>query len=219
MDTIKLLLAATCAILLGALAWNVKKTNDQAKNPSATELTKIQRQLDDIKREEQILITEKKLREMGFASAPVEKPQDNKMAEMEAKLAAIEAQNKELETQRQDAEKKAAVSEEEAGMIATLDVESRDKQMRRSRQINQALLMASVKEIVNDPKFGTFVTINILMPENVTADSILSIRRNGVTVGQVKVRVIEGSEGVADIMPSATPFTPQVGDELIVDPF
>ena len=65
MDTIKILLAATIALLIGAFGWNWLEQREQVKNSPASELARIQKQLAEIKREEQNLIAEKQLRDMG----------------------------------------------------------------------------------------------------------------------------------------------------------
>lgn len=70
MDTIKMLLAATTALLLGALAWTWQTQRNLTKDAPVTELARIQKQLEEIKREEAILRTEKQLRDMGVSSTP-----------------------------------------------------------------------------------------------------------------------------------------------------
>jgi hypothetical protein len=56
------------------------------------------------------------------------------------------------------------------------------------------------------------------MPEHIHANTILGIRRGGEIVGQVKVRSIESDGAIADLVPGASSFTPQAGDELIIPP-
>ena len=223
MDTIKLLLAATTALLLGALAWNWQTQRDQAKNAPSAELARIKRQLEDIKREEAILRSEKQLRDMGVAATATgfNAPPTDTQKELEekaAKLREIEERNAALQMELEMKDKEVNVAKAEATLIAQNDLEKSDRELRRARQITQALLMARVMEYVNDPVTGEFVTIQLVMPENVTVDTILAVRRKDGIAGSVKVREILGGEAVADVLAGAGPFTPQAGDELIIAP-
>jgi hypothetical protein len=221
MDTIKILLAATIALLIGAFGWNWLEQREQVKNSPASELARIQKQLAEIKREEQNLIAEKQLRDMGVLNNTPAKPittlNEEDMAEKAAQMAAIEAKNKALEEEllkKQEAD----VKRDEDGLIGARNLEKTDKELRRGRQISEALLMARVTEVVNDPATGSFITIELLMPQNVQVDSILSIRRKDGIVGNVKVREIIGNEAIADVLPGVGPFETLSGDELIIAP-
>ena len=224
MDTIKLLLAATTALLLGALAWTWQTQQSLSKDAPAAELARIKRQLDDLKREEAILLSEKQLREMGASTAPIHTPvnttsQAQRELELKAaQLREIEERNAQLQRELEMKEKEANLAKKEGGLIAQLDLEKRDKELRRARQIRDALLMARVMEFVDDPTTGSFVTIQLLMPEHVTVETVLSIRRKDGIIGNIKVREILGTEAVADVLPGVGPFTPETGDELIVAP-
>lgn len=223
MDTIKLLLATTTALLLGALVWNWQTQRDQAKDAPAAELARIKRQLEDIKREEAILRSEKQLRDMGVAATATgfTSPASNAQKELEekaAKLREIEERNAALQMELEMKEKEVSVAKQEGDLIAQTDLEKNDRELRRARQITQALLMARIMEYHSDPETGDFVTIQLVMPEHVTVDTILSIRRKDGIAGSIKVREIIGGEAVADVLPGAGPFTPQAGDELIVAP-
>ncbi len=221
MDTIKILLAATTALLIGAFGWNWLEQREQVKNSPSTELARIQKQLAEIKREEQNLIAEKQLRDMGvLSSTPANEPSklnEADMAEKAAQMAAIEAKNKALEEEllkKQEAD----VKRDEDGLIGAIKLEKTDKELRRGRQISEALLMARVKEVVNDPATGSFITIELLMPQNVQVDAIMAIRRKDGIVGNVKVREIIGNEAIADVLPGVGPFEAVSGDELIIPP-
>jgi hypothetical protein len=78
--------------------------------------------------------------------------------------------------------------------------------------------MAKVIEYVADPTTGSFVTMQLLMPENVSVDTILSVRRKDGIAGNVKIREIVGGEAIADVLPGIGPFAPEAGDELILAP-
>lgn len=224
MDTIKMLLAATTALLLGALAWTWQTQRNLTKDAPVTELARIQKQLEEIKREEAILRTEKQLRDMGVSSTPaansngIVQTSNQAMEEKAARLLEIEQRNAALQMELELKSKEVNVAKEEAGLIAQNDLEKSDKELRRARQIKEALLMAKVMEFVNDPATGSFVTIQLVMPEHVTVDTVLSVRRKDGIAGNVKVREVVGGEAIADVLPGIGPFAPEPGDELIVAP-
>lgn len=220
-----MLLAATTALLLGAFAWNWQNQKNLIKDAPASELARLKLQLEEIKREENNLLTEKRLRDMGITSAatnsaePVTKgPSPSEIEEQEQKMREIESRNQQLEEEIAMKDKEKALATDEAGLIAQRDLEKSDKELRRARQISEALLMGKISQYVNDPNIGSYVTLQLVMPENVQTDTILAIRRKDGIAGMVKVTRIDGNEAVADIMPGAGPFEPQAGDELIVPP-
>jgi hypothetical protein len=219
MDTIKMLLAATTALLLGALAWNWQQQNNAAKDAPKAELERVKRQLAEIAREEQNLAAEKRLRDLGMTASPdVSKASPSEVEEKEAQLRAIEEQNKRLQEELALKEKEKDLAEKESLLIVGRDLEKSDKELRRARQITEALLMAKVIEYVADPTTGSFVTMQLLMPENVSVDTILSVRRKDGIAGNVKIREIVGGEAIADVLPGIGPFAPEAGDELILAP-
>lgn len=215
-----MLLAATTALLLGALAWNWQKQNQQEKDAPTAELDRIKRQLAEIAREEQNLAAEKRLRDLGMTptSADAKQPSPSEVEEKEAQLRAIEEQNKRLQEELALKEKEKDLAEKEGGLIAQRDLEKSDKELRRARQIAEALLMAKVTEYVEDPATGSFVTMQLLMPENVSVDTVLAVRRKDGIAGSVKIREIVGGEAIADVLPGIGPFSPEAGDELILAP-
>lgn len=224
MDTIKMLLAATTALLLGAFAWNWYNQRGEIKNAPANEVARIRLQLEEIKREELNLNAEKRLREMGIGSATPNnvsqptQPSPSAVEEKEAKLREIEARNKALQDELDMKLKESEVKKQEDVLLEVKDLEKTDKELRRARQIKEALLMAKVSEYVNNPNTGSFVTIQLVMPEHVQVDTVLAVRRKDGIAGNIKVREIIGKEGVADVLPGIGPFSPEAGDELIVPP-
>lgn len=214
-----MLLAATTALLLGALAWNWQQQNNAAKDAPKAELERVKRQLAEIAREEQNLAAEKRLRDLGMTASPdVSKASPSEVEEKEAQLRAIEEQNKRLQEELALKEKEKDLAEKESLLIVGRDLEKSDKELRRARQITEALLMAKVIEYVADPTTGSFVTMQLLMPENVSVDTILSVRRKDGIAGNVKIREIVGGEAIADVLPGIGPFAPEAGDELILAP-
>lgn len=224
MDTIKLLLAATTALLMGALLWTWNSQQKQTRDAPTSELARVQKLLNDIKQEEEILRAEKQLRALEVVNkgnAEATTLVTNSQTELEekaAKLREIEEKNAALQKELELKEKEANVAKKEAGLIAQNDLEKSDKELRRARQIREALLMAKVMEYRNDPTTGAFVTIQLVMAENVTVETVLAVRRKEGIAGNVKVREIVGTEAIADILPGVGPFTPEPGDELIIAP-
>jgi len=218
MDTIKILLIATVALLLGALGVtivNVRKAPEQA---GADELARLRRQIDELRVEQDRVQTERDLQALR-QSQPAENPKDDtSVSSLKAKLDEQEAALKALNEEKQKAERDAKVSKEEAGVIAQRDVESRDQTARRARLISQALLIARIKEYVEDPNVGNFATLEVLMPANVKPGDILAIRRNTGILGQFKVSEVNAEGAVANPMQAFPNTKPQAGDELIVPP-
>ena len=84
--------------------------------------------------------------------------------------------------------------------------------------ISQALLIGRVKEYVEDAQYGGFVTLDVLMPDQVQAGVTLAIRRKTGLLGQLKVSEVTTEGAIASPMPGFGPVKPQVGDELILPP-
>ena len=83
--------------------------------------------------------------------------------------------------------------------------------------INDALLIARVKEWVEDPQFGGFATLSIERPDNVQSGTVLAIRRNGGILGKLKVTDVGIDGAVANPLVAFGAVKPQPGDELILD--
>jgi hypothetical protein len=78
--------------------------------------------------------------------------------------------------------------------------------------------MARVKEWVEDEQLGGFATIDIVMPENVTPDTVLCIRRNTGILGRLKVGEVTIEGGIATPVGNFNEARPEPGDELIMEP-
>jgi len=84
--------------------------------------------------------------------------------------------------------------------------------------IAEALLVAKVREYVEDPDYGGFATIDVTMPEQVQPGTILAIRRKTGILGQLKVSDVSAEGAIANPLPGFGPIEPQPGDELILPP-
>jgi hypothetical protein len=218
MDTMKLLLGATVALLLGALAVSWQGMNTGVKNATPDEIARIKKQLADLRLENDKLMLEKQVQQLK-ASAPAVPTTVSNAVEIEAMKAQIErgkAAIAELEAEK--AKRDAKVEQDEEGLLAQKDLEKGDSELRRARLIAEALLIGKIQEYVEDAQYGGFATFNVLMPEQVQVGTILAIRRKTGILGQLKVSDVTPEGGIANPLPGFGPVQPQPGDELILPP-
>ncbi|MEO5713339.1 MAG: hypothetical protein ABIT37_07605 [Luteolibacter sp.] len=218
MDTMKLLLGATVALLLGALAVSWQGMTTGVKNTSPDELARLQKQVDELRAEQDKLALERQLQTLRTAPVAIATPSSN-AADIEAMKAQMEAGKaaiQQLEAEKAKRDAKLADSEELLGDQRNL--EKTDGELRRARMISEALLMGRVKEYVEDAQYGGFVTFDVLMPEQVQSGTVLAIRRKTGILGQLKVSEISAEGAIANPLPGFGPIKPQVGDELILPP-
>ncbi len=218
MDTMKLLLGATVALLLGALAvsWQGMKTG--VANTSQEELDRIKKQIAELKMHQENLDIQRRLQQLKSTPALAPEPVANQeledlkkqLEESKKNLAALE------EGKKTDDSK---LARDEEGLLNQIDLERGDSELRRARLIANALLIGRVTEYVEDAEYGGFITLDVLMPDQVVENTILAIRRNKTGIlGQLKVTEVTAEGAIAYPMPGAGPFTPEVGDELILPP-
>lgn len=220
MDTMKLLLGATIALLFGAvvLSWQGMKQGE--RNTSPDELARLQKQINELRQEQDRLTREKEYRQLRESEpAPAAPPVANAEREaLKAELAAKDAEIALIAEEKAKAERDADTFRDEAGLIGQRDLEKNDGELRRARLISEALLMGRVKEYAEDPQFGSFVTFEILMPDNIQPGVILAIRRKTGIIAQLKVSEVTAEGGIANILPGFGNFKPEPGDELILPP-
>jgi hypothetical protein len=216
MDTMKLLLGATIALLLGALAVSWQGMNIGVKNAPASELARLEKQVMELRAEQDKLQLEKQM--IQLRNEPVATPSSNaaEIEVMKAQMAADKEALARLETEKNSRDKKLAQDEE--GLLGQRKLESTDSELRRARLIGDALLIGRVKEYVEDPNMGGFVTFEVLMPEQVQTGTIVAIRRKTGILGQLKVSDVTSEGAIANPLAGFGPVKPQVGDELILPP-
>jgi len=222
MDTMKLLLGATIALLFTALVLSWTQSRQRIANTPQDELQRLSQQIAELRLEQERFQLERELRQNRTqqpmtGGMPYQQPSDPGVEAMKAELAAKEAALRALEEEKSRAERDAEVYKEEAGLIGQRDVERGDGELRRARMIRDALLVARIKEFSED-EFGGFCSIELLMPDNLQSGEILAIRRNTGILGHVRLTTIEGMEAIATPMPGFGPVDPQPGDELIIPP-
>ena len=216
MDTMKLLLGATIALLLGALAVSWQGMNVGVKNAPASELARLEKQVMELRAEQDKLQLEKQM--IQLRSEPVSSPSASasELEAMKVQMAAGKEAIQRLETEKNSRDKKLAQDEE--GLLGQRKLESTDSELRRARMISEALLIGRIKEYVEDPNMGGFVTFDVLMPEQVQTGTIVAIRRKTGILGQLKVSDVTSEGAIANPLAGLGPIKPQVGDELILPP-
>ncbi len=213
MDTMKLLLGATIALLLGALAVSWKDMKTGVRNTPSDEIARLQKQVRELRAEQDKLQIEKQ-RQQLIGSAP---DPDAELNAMKLQLAQQKQALEILDQQERDLrDKKVADEEEVLGDQRAL--ESKDVELRRARMISQSLLIGRVKEYVEDPALGGFVTFEVLMPEQVQSGAVVAIRRKTGILGQLKVSDVSAEGAIANPLPGFGPVKPIMGDELILPP-
>lgn len=218
MDTMKLLLGATVALLLGALAVSWQGMNTGVKNTPPDEIARLKKQVSELRQEHDKLQLEKQIQQLK-ASAPAMPTPATNAAEIEAMKAQVEANKAALaKIAEEKAARDAKIEQDEEGLLGQRDLEKGDAELRRARLIAEALLMGRVKEYVEDAQYGGFITFDIAMPEQVQVGTILAIRRKTGILGQLKVSEVSAEGGIANPLPGFGPVQPQVGDELILPP-
>lgn len=210
MDTMKFLLGATVALLFGAIVVSWQGMKQGVKNATPDELALVKQQLAEIKQE--------------LASSKSDHVAPVPSTEMQAAQAQLLAAKQEIERMNLENQTKTQVVSDaklkidEDGLIAQKLLESKDSELKRSRVIAQALLIGRVKEYVADAQYGDFITIEVLMSEQVHVGAILGIRRNTGILGQFKVSEVTPEGAIANPMPGFGQVVPKPGDELIFPP-
>ena len=220
MDTMKLLLGATVALLLGALAMSLKDMNTGVKNTSPDELSRLKKQVAELEQEQRKLQLETQIQQLKAAPAAAPTPSAN-AAEIDALKAQQEATRlalAQMELEKEKAKRDAKVAQDEEGLLSQRDLDKGDTELKHARMIGQALLIGRVTEFVEDAEVGGFITFEILMPEQVQVGTILGIRRKTGILGQFKVSDVSAEGGIANPLPGFGPFQPKIGDELILPP-
>lgn len=216
MDMIKLLLAATLALILGALAVSWQDMKSGVKNTSSDEVARLENQIKEIRAEQDKLAVERQLQQLR--NDPVA-PQTASSAEIEAMKVQVAAGKEALERlEAENAARDKKVAHDEEGLLGTRELENSDAELRRARRIKDALLMGRVKEYAESADVGGFVIIDVLMPEQVIVGSILAIRRKTGILGQFKITDVTPEGAVGNPMPGFGPVKPIPGDELIFPP-
>ncbi len=212
MDTIKILLGMTVALLLGALAMSWKGFQQEQRDVPKDELAQVQREIDQIRIERERLKLERERLLLGDVASRAAAVPDPLPAPAAAVAAAPMAVIPEPPAEAPVAAPPAALPPPPADPPVAAAAAGDD----RARKIAAAPVVAKISEWVEDPEAGSFATIEVLDPAAAKAGAVLCIRRNSGILGRLKVS--EVTPGVADAPVQFGDVKPQPGDELILEP-
>ncbi len=221
MDTMKILLGATVALLLGALIMSWQTAKEGVRNTPEDEIARLHKQVEELRVQQERLQIERQIQELRSAPEPrvAAAPSDAELDAIRAELAAKDAALREIEAEKEKAERDASVYRDEAGLIGQRNLESGDNELRRARQIRDALLIGRITEYVEDSEYGGgFVTLEVVMPENVHIGTVLGIRRNTGILGRIKVTDVTSEGAIGNLLSGFGGVKPEPGDELILPP-
>jgi TolA-binding protein len=216
MDTMKLLLGATIALLLGALAVSWQGMNQGVKNTPPDEIARLQKQVKELRAEQDNLKMQRDLQQLRSES--VQTPANSELETMRLQVAQNKLALEEIELRKEAEARDKKVAQDEEGLLAQRSLEGGDSELRRARMIRDALLVGRIKEYVEDAQYGGFITFEVLLPEQIQAGVIVAIRRQTGILGQFKVSDITAEGAIANPLPGFGQVKPQVGDELILPP-
>ncbi len=214
----KLLLGATIALLLGALAVSWQGMTTGVKNAPPDELARLEKQIKELRAEQDKLKLEKQLQQLHSESAQMPTSSSAELEAMKAQLAQKQQALEEMELQKSTEARDKKVAQDEEGLLETRKLEAGDTELRRARMISEALLVGRVKEFVEDPQSGGFVTFDVIMVDQVQVGVTVAIRRKTGILGQLKVSDVTAEGAIANPLPGFGQVKPQVGDELILPP-
>jgi hypothetical protein len=209
----KLLLGATVALLLGALAVSWQGMRRGVENASPDEIARLKKQVTELRQEQDKLELERQLQQLKL-NAPAT-PEAN-AAQIEAVKAEVELNRAKLaQIEADKAARDARLAQDEEGLLSQRDLEKGDSELRRARMIGEALLIGRIREYVTE---SGFITFDILMPEQVQNGTVLALRRKTGILGQFTVSNVTPEGGIADLLPGIGRIEPKPGDELILPP-
>ena len=172
----KLLLGATIALLLGALAVSWQSMKQGVKNTPQDEIARLQKQVKELRAEQDNLKMQRELQLLR--SQPVQTPGSPELEAMKHQLEQNKRALEEIELRKEAEARDKKVADLEELEMDKRGLESKDSELRRARMISDALLIGRIKEYVEDAQYGGFVTFEVLMPEQVQAGVTVAIRRN-----------------------------------------
>lgn len=218
MDTMKILLGATIALLLGAVGLSWYGMHEGTKDASQGEIERLKQQIAEYRYEQDKLTLERQLQKIRAEEPATVTPPPITPSErdnLKAELAAKEAELARIADEKAKAVRDANVLDAENLELGKRDLEKSDSELRRARLIGDALLIGRIKVVQES---DGFVVFEVVMPENVQPSSVLAIRRQTGIIGQIKVSSVAPDGAIGNLMPGFGSFKPQAGDELILPP-
>lgn len=217
MDTLKILLGATVALLIGALAMSLKGYKREMQTVPAEEVAVLKQRIAemeaDMRRNDELRLEKQRIQ----LQEEVRQPSAQEQTAMEERVRELEAIAADAQRRAEEATEDAERAEDEAVWLNGRELENRNKAARRVRVINDAMVIAVIQEWVNDPNLGPFAILDIQHPENAQPGTVLAIRRNGGVLGKLQIGDISIEGAIANPLSTFDEKQPQVGDELILD--
>ncbi|MCW1923561.1 hypothetical protein OKA05_13435 [Luteolibacter arcticus] len=207
MDTIKILLVMTVALLVGALAMSWKNFRQDVRGTPKKELAEVHRQIAEIEQQRKLL-QEERDRLMGGQPLAPKPPSDTPAIP---------------EVAPQDAPETGAVFGDDLSAGEAVPAPEPDAPVApaaedRAKAIAAAPVVAKITEWVEDPQLGAFATLQVIDVAAVKADAVLCVRRNSGILGKLKVSEVAPEGALASPTAVFGQVKPKVGDELIVEP-
>lgn len=208
MDTIKILLGATVALLLGALAMSWKNFRHEERNVPTEELRKIETQIAEIRLEQERLRLERMRILHGEPATPA--PAEEVITDP----ADIPDTGGVYESPPEAVTPPPAMADDAAGPAEEAPV-APAAEVDRAELIKAAPAVAKVGEWVED---GGFAVVQVLDSSVVKPGAVLCVRRHSGILGRLKIGEVTPEGAIANAIAQFPGPKPQPGDELIVEP-
>jgi hypothetical protein len=202
MDTIKILLGITVALLVGALAMSWKNFQREQRETPPEELAQLERQIAEIRQERERLRQERE----GVIHG---KPAEPGAPDAATPAAAVPPLAEVPDTGAVFPDE---VQEEPVPAAPPQGVED------RAKAIAAAPVVAKLAEWVEDPQLGAFATLEVADASAVKAGAVLCVRRGSGILGKLKVSEVTPEGALANAVSVFGEVKPKPGDELIVEP-
>jgi hypothetical protein len=207
MDTIKILLGMTVALLVGALAMSWKNFRHDVRETPKKELAEVHRQIAEIEQQRKLLQEEKDRMMQGMPAVP--------------KASATETPAIPEVAPQHAPETGAVFGEDVPPQEAAPEVPDKPvapNAADRVKAIAAAPVVAKIAEWVEDPNLGAFATLQVIDAAAVKADTVLCVRRGTGILGKLKVSEVTAEGTLANPVAVFGDVKPKAGDELIVEP-
>jgi hypothetical protein len=204
MDTIKILLGITVALLVGALAMSWKNFRQEVRDTPPKELAQVQRQIAEIELQRKQLQEERDRLLQGEPLIPEAAPESAPIPEMAP----------------QDVPETGAVFGDDLPQedVVPEEVPPVPGAEERAKAIAAAPVVAKLAEWVEDPQLGAFATLQITDAAAVKAGAVVCVRRGSGLLGKLKVSEVTPEGALANALSVFGEVKPKAGDELILEP-
>lgn len=225
MDTIKILLGSTLALIIGALIVFAGQLKEGMANADPEKLETMSRQIAAMEREIEWMKLERERRlTQDSPSTYNPAPASNSSTQTNSakpkppeQVEDLKARLKRVEAEAEAAKEEVQRAEQEASFLTERHVESRNKSRRRQRIIAEALVMATISEWLENPDYGTFATLKVERPESIQVGTELALRRKNGILGKLRIKNIAPDGAIAEPITTFDEVKPQPGDELILN--